>query len=293
MVQPYVTKHPDSLEGRYLAGLASLATNRPEAAARHYGALRSRDPSKRVTAKLEALKAAYGDVLEKKVAQLACGETPIAGFYEAHESLLEDFQSRILGGAARLARKCVAAENLKTANEPGFWLIHGRGMDPEKVVNQLYAGPAAAALERRDAKTARLMTQQAVALRPEAAESLDPLFVDLRRDFETHQDALSTLCREIAQELLESQGSRGCVPATAPTAVAAFRDAWGHGLYYATHQSRNSACPRSLTLATWSPDSAPPDDPESLSEPTLVFTYRLGKRGCELDSTQDFWRARP
>lgn len=293
LLQPYVAEHPDSLEGRYLAGIACLATNRPKAAAQHFGALESRKPTKHAIAKLEALRAAYGNILETKVAQLECGQTPIAGFYEAHEPLLEDFGGRILDGAARLASRCVGEEDLTVANEPGFWLIHERGMDPEEIVERLYARPAAAALERGETKAGRLLATQAIALHPESTEVLDPRFSALRRAFETHRDDLATLCREVVQELRKSQRYRGCLPPTAPTAVTAFRDPWGRGVRYLADGNGSTGCPRSFTLSSWSPESEPEAGQTESSTPTLRLLYRSGSWDCRWTVAQEFWRARP
>ena len=291
---PFVKAHPGHSEALFLTGQAALWEGHSAEAFQHYTVLRSME-GKRAQAKAESLEVLYGGILIAKAGQLSCGQTDFAAFYGLHKEWGEPFEESLLQGAASLAGKCAGYSGAAIANEPGYWLIHGAGVDSEIVIDSVYLAPAEQAKAAGDYLRMKHLAVQAVALDSEVKEDVARLVAEDRQAFRELQDSVRDLCESIADSPENRQGNRRCFPAEAPAEIGSLGESVG---YLPSYSGSSRDCAAGFQLFSWEPEGPPPpavaeEEPEVERQrmPSLIFTFRSTGRSCRAEHVDSFWSA--
>lgn len=274
-ISPFVPTHQDHIEALFIAGVAAMKTSRPEEAQAHYFKLGAMTEEEDAVERKRQLEEVYHDQIPKNAALLECGQSPYEQFYESYNALGDQFRNTIVRSGAAVARKCVGSRQRGMANEPGYWLINAKGIDPELVVRSLYLEPIKPALERGQYLLAANLALQGLGLWPEARTTIDELFSDIREQTGQAVVGLQDLCSKVNSEY--HQGRSSCFPETAPDLVTTFRDAWGNPVYYAPlHQWRE--CYSGFQLVSLGADAKPsPNDTETAAT-DIICSYQWDRR---------------
>lgn len=289
LVSPFLAAHPDDAEALFLAGSSALRSRRPRRAIEHYSAL-VRLEDKDAVERAQRLEAVYNDEIPRLAAVLSCGQRPFAEFFESFEVLGTAFDDALLHSAASVAKKCVLEGTDRIANEPGFWLIHDKQLDAERVVTTVYVEPIGAAIEQGSYVLARSLAEQGTSLWPQAAPRVDALLNETRARVGATLEVIRDTLALVSEDAAFRVGRSRCFPISPPDAVKAKRDAWGNPLTYAPGSlAWNSQCYQAFEVTSLGADGkATPDDRGFTPDMDLTCAYtRSGREQCNLRDR--FW----
>lgn len=291
LISPFLESHPSHVEALLLAGSAAIKTPRHQQAASLYSRLASLE-GKGARARLEQLRKLHDEEIPRLASELPCGQTAFAQLFETFEGLGQDYLPTLLNAGARLTTQCALDSYRQRANEPAFWLIHTKELDPELVVTTLFLGPMAPALEGHQFLLARRLAEIGSSLWPEGTEQIESRLEKTRQRVGSTLGVLKDALTEVRQDPTFRTGRSPCFPPKPPAALAERRDAWGNRLLYsATSPSQQTQCFRAFALTSLGADGR--QTPDDQSSPAMDFSCNVSRYGQERCNVRDrFWLPR-
>jgi hypothetical protein len=284
---PFVASHQHHVEGLYLAGSSAIKTGRLQEATAHYSKLSSMN-GKKAAERIGRLEATYHEQILQDVGELSCGQSHYASYYESCMSLGEKFHDTLVRGASHLTRKCAGSDNPSIANEPGYWLIDEKDLDPEYVVNALYIEPMKSVLEGGRYQLARHLGVQGIGLWSDAEPVVDEVLSRIRSQVAENIEEIQDLCSSVGKDPEHRRGGTPCFPASSPTDVTSRQDVWGNALLYIPSSlNRATQCYGEFKLTSLGVDAR--QTPDDTSSPAMEFTCRYRWGRSHLQTPERFW----
>ncbi len=288
-VSPFLAAKPKHTEALLLAGRAGVRSGRIEAAVAHYATLEAID-SRASRKRTKRLRATFDEELPSVASALPCGQADFAALFELFDPVAQTFRETLMQAASALTMKCIIDQNPRVANEPGYWLIHAKGFDPQPVTTQLFIEPIASSIENENFLQARRLAEVGTSLWPASEKRFDEALSETRSRVGLTMDLVRTMVAEMSKDPAFRQGSSRCFPAAAPAAVIARRDAWGNPLTYtpAAPDRRQPECHRAFALTSMGADGKKTAADASTPAADLsCMVTQWGREEC--DRIDRFW----
>ncbi len=288
LVSPFVASHPRHAEALFLAGSSAIKTGRPQEAVAHYSTLVSLGEDKDAIERTGRLEAVYQKQILMNASRLDCGQSGYAQLYEAYATLGEPFRDTLFRSAASVASKCVVTGSRRKLNEPAYWLIHEKNLDPESVVTALYVEPLKPTLERGQYQLARELARQGMSQWPQVKPQIDDIFSETRNRVARTVEGIQHLCANLVEDPEFRQGRSACFPASPPAAVTEQQDGWGNPVAYTPLALRaETQCYRGFELISLGADGKRTPDGALTAAMEISCRYERGRQ--RLKSPDRFW----
>ncbi len=252
-IEPWLARHPNHPEALFLAGNAAIKLGFSKDAIQHFQTLSTlRDSgSKRAAERVNKLTSIFQKQLPINSLRFQCGQSQYADFYNTFIELGPEMEDALLDSAANVASKCITLADRRRKNEPAYWLIKEKGLDPARVVSFVYLRPLENAMAKKNYDPVEELAAQALAQWPESSTRVHEALSEIRGQVTLTTQKIRDLCTSLTQSKSYYNGRLACFPKSTPEEVAGQIDAWGHPFVYTAQEpDEDSKCYRGFEIAS-------------------------------------------